>query len=300
MGRHNRDTFWSTLHKNTREFTHYYNWVKNIAISSFEYDVPSSINIRVLEDTLATKGMACIFFDDRLGKNGSWIGLPFISHDGYNVYGDPVPAYAFGYNNYRCKINPKKSVVIYNNMTKTSEVDTLEMFAEGLYRKKRIIDINVNAQKTPVMFRGNARTRHTMLNLYRDYDGGEPYIFVDDDLNLGDKVETLYAQKNKDTFVADQINQLKMADMSEVLTYYGVTSDLDSKKERLIADEVDQNAGECNANVYSRLYMRQLAMDKLSKLSGIKCGVKFRSRSITQKEVMVQNEPIHDNDQGDM
>lgn len=289
---HNDIGFFDTLHDNAREYIHYYNWIKNIAISSFDYCLPDTINVRFMETTLADKGSCVIFFDESKGDKGEWLALPYIAQDGYDVYGDPVPAKAYGYNNYNFNVDPNKSVLIYNNMTKTPEIETIQMFAERLYRKSRIIDINANAHKTPVLIRATDRTRHSVLQVFKKYDSGEPYIFGDKDLDINSSLEVLNLVSTN-SFVADRINTLKLQDMSEVMSFYGVTSSMDNKKERLITDEVDQQSGETNANIYSRLYMRQQAMDKLSRLTGQKCSVRFRSRTMTQEGVISDNEQLH-------
>ena len=288
--------YFNTIHRNALEFKYYYTWIKNIAMSSFAYSLPKSINVRFMEQTLADKGSCVIFFDRSLDKNGQWLCLPFVGRDGYNVYGDVVPDYAYGYNNYKFKVDPSQCVVVYNDMQKMGEIDTLEFFAEKLYRKSRIIDVNVNAQKTPLIIRCDQRSKHSVIQLYNDYDGDRPYVFGDKNLNLSDIFDVI---KTDAPFVADKINALKTSDINEVLNHYGVSTNAD-KKERLVSSEVDQGNATCNANVYSRLYMRQLAMRELSKLTGQNCRVAFRARTLDQEGVIQQVEQLHDKYEGDL
>ena len=45
----------------------------------------------------------------------------------------------------------------------------VEMFARRLYNIDRIIDVNVNAQKTPILITCDENQRLTMKNLYNIY-----------------------------------------------------------------------------------------------------------------------------------
>lgn len=287
-------SFFDTLHKNNRTFDHYRRWLYDIALSTFGYKgLPKSINVRFLEQTLIDKGMAVIFYDEVMDK---WLCLPFVNN-GFDVYGDPVPSYAFGYNSYKHELNSGECVIIYNKMSKCGEADTLDFFAERLYRKSRVIDVNVNAQKTPVLIRTSQRNRHSLLQLYQQYDSDTPYIWGDQDIDLSKNIDVL---KTDAPFVSDKINDLMAQDIKECLSYFGVTTAIDAKKERLVSGEADQNAGDSNASILSRLYMRETAIEQFNKLSGLNCEVFFKPRYLDQKEVMDNLEPVHYDNKADM
>ena len=52
------------------------------------------------------------------------------------------------------------------------------MFAQKLYNVSRAIDVNINAQKTPLMIVCDEKQKLTMKNVYMQYEGNEPFIFA--------------------------------------------------------------------------------------------------------------------------
>lgn len=50
------------------------------------------------------------------------------------------------------------------------------MFAKRLYNLDRAIDVNANAQKTPVVIKCTQEERLTLMNLYKQWEGNEPMI----------------------------------------------------------------------------------------------------------------------------
>ena len=126
----------------------------------------------------------------------------------------------------------------------------------------RAIDININAQKTPVLIQCTEQQRLTMVNLYQKYDGNEPFIFGDSNLDLnGFKVLRTDAP-----FVADKIRQEKTQTWNEALTYLGISNTNVTKKERLISDEVIRSQGGTIASRYSRLEMRRQACREINNM----------------------------------
>ena len=146
------------------------------------------------------------------------------------------------------------------------------MFARRLYNLDRIIDVNANAQKTPVLVRASEKQRLTMLNLYKQYDGNEPFIFGDKNLDMN----SLTVLKTDAPFIADKIYQLKTQIWNEALTYLGISNITINKKERLITDEVIRAQGGTVASRYSRLETRQEAAEKINEMFGTDIKVEYR------------------------
>ena len=169
-------------------------------------------------------------------------------------------------------LKSSNSVVIYNNMLHTNSVLDIQMFARRLYNLDRIIDVNANAQKTPVLIKASEKQRLTMLNLYMQYDGNAPYIFGDKNLDIND----LGVLKTDAPYVADKLYQLKTQYWNEALTYLGISNININKKERLITDEVTRNQGGTIASRYSRLQSRREAVDKINAMFGTNIEVNYR------------------------
>ena len=190
-----------------------------------------------------------------------------------DVYGNPVLRRAYSrYNNYQKLLKGSNSVIIWNNYLRTNSVLDVEMFAKRLYNLDRIIDVNANAQKTPILIKCDETQRLTMLNVYKEYDGNSPVIFGDKALN-SNGLEVLSTGA---PYVADKIYQLKTQIWNEALTYLGISNINVQKKERMITDEVTRNQGGTIASRYSRLECRREAVKKINDMFGLNIEVNYR------------------------
>lgn len=111
-----------------------------------------------------------------------------------------------------------------------------------------------------------------MKNMYMQYDGNQPVIYGNKNLN----VKGMTVLKTDAPFVADKIYQLKCDIWNEALTYLGITNVTVNKKERLITDEVERNQGGVVANRYPYLNARNEGGKKVEKMFGHECYCEFR------------------------
>lgn len=271
MGRKRHDTvFEESLMMNKQTYIQYVNRLTELSISMFEWkNVPDTIDVRYLELHLFKNGQVVYFKDDVIGD----LCLDCIYNGSFDVYGYPVLRRAYSeYNNYQRLLKPSNSVIIWNNYLRTNSILDVEMFARRLYVLDRIIDVNANAQKTPVLVQGTEKQRMTLINLYKEFDGNAPFIFGDKNIDVNSlKVLTTGAP-----YVADKLYQLKTQIWNEALTYLGISNINIQKKERLITDEVTRNQGGTVASRYSRLESRREAVKKINKMFGTNIEVNYR------------------------
>lgn len=262
--------FEDSLLMNNRTYMQYVQRLTELAISMFEWkNLPPTVDARYLELHLFENGCMVYFNDEVIGD----LCLDCIVSGRLDVYGYPLIRRAYsGYNNYQKMLKSDNSVVIYNNMLRTNSVLDMKMFARRLYNLDRIIDVNANAQKTPVLIRASEKQRLTMLNLYKEFDGNAPYIFGDKNLDMND----LSVLKTDAPYVADKLYQLKTQIWNEALTYLGISNINITKKERLITDEVTRNQGGTIASRYSRLESRRQAVEKINNMFGTNIEVNYR------------------------
>lgn len=142
----------------------------------------------------------------------------------------------------------------------------MELFALRLYEAERTADVNIKAQKTPVMILLNEKQRLTMKNLYNQYDGNQPFIFGDKD-NLSQ--EQLKAINTEAPFIADKIIDYKKEIWNEALTFLGINNIMVDKKERLITDEANSNNELINLNLQSYLAPRLEACKQFNEKFGL-------------------------------
>lgn len=260
MAKKNKDRmFWESAKLNNATYQQYYNRLTELSTVMFEWkNLPPTVDQRFLELTLFAKGMAVFFKDEELG----YLALPVAINGTWNVYNIPKGRRAYATNGYQNNLDEKNSVIIFNNYTHTNSMLDVEMFSRRLYNMDRAIDININAQKTPVLIQCTEQQRLTMLNLYKQYDGNEPFIFGDSSLD----VKGFQVLKTDAPFVADKIRQEKTQTWNEALTYLGISNTNVTKKERLISDEVIRSQGGTIASRYSRLEMRRQACEAINKM----------------------------------
>ena len=157
--------------------------------------------------------------------------------DKLNVYQLPekVQAWSVGYTK---QFDCDEVVLIMNNDLMRPTRSSIELFAYRLYETERTIDVNLKAQKTPVLLEGDKKTMLTLKNAYMQYDGNIPFIFGSKTFELGSKIN---AVKTDAPYLIDKLELHKHEIWNECLTFLGIDNANTDKKERLITDEVESN-----------------------------------------------------------
>lgn len=256
--------------RNNGTYGFYLERLTELAISMFEWkNLPEEIDPRFLELTLFEDGQAVWFKDEELDK---YLALQVIINGRLNVYRVPINRRAFAVNGYQRNLDINNSVIIYNNYLRTNSYKMCVLYAKKLYNLDRIIDVNTNAQKTPVLIRVPETQRLTATNVYKEWDGNQPVIYGDKDLDPN----ILTVLKTDAPYVADKIYQLKTQYWNEALTYLGISNLNIQKKERLVSDEVVRSQGGTIASRYSRLQARREACEKINEMYGLNVDVDYR------------------------
>lgn len=281
MGRRNKynGLFGESAIMNNATYIQYFNRLVELSVSVFEWQgLPETVDPRYLELHLFQNGSMVYFRDEVMGD----LCLDCITNGQFDVYGNPISRRAYSsYNQYQKTLNESDSVIIWNNYLRQPSVLDVKMFAKRLYNLDRIIDVNANAQKTPVLVQGTEKQRLTLVNLYKEFDGNAPFIFGDKNLDLN----SLRAISTNAPYVADKLYQLKTQIWNEALTYLGISNLNIQKKERMITDEVQRNQGGTIASRYSRLEARREAVDKINRMFGTDISVDYREDfQITNKD----------------
>lgn len=288
MSRRNKGNglFGESAVMNNATYIQYFNRLVELSVSMFEWQgLPETVDPRYLELHLFQNGSMVYFRDEVMGD----LCLDCIANGQFDVYGNPISRRAYSsYNQYQKTLNESDSVIIWNNYLRQPSVLDVKMFAKRLYNLDRIIDVNANAQKTPVLVQGTEKQRLTLVNLYKEFDGNAPFIFGDKNLDLN----SLRAISTNAPYVADKLYQLKTQIWNEALTYLGISNLNIQKKERMITDEVQRNQGGTIASRYSRLEARREAVDKINRMFGTDISVDYR------EDLQITNENEGDTGEG--
>lgn len=272
MGNRKREKtlFGESATVNNLTYMQYLNRLTELSVSMFEWkNLPPTVDARYLELHLFETGSMVYFDDDVIGN----LCLDCLPSGRLDVYGNPVLRRAYsGYNNYQKLLKESNSVIIWNNYLHTNSILEVKMFARRLYNLDRIIDVNANAQKTPVLIQGTEQQRLVLKNLYKEFDGNSPFIFGDKNLDLN----SLKCLQTGAPYVCDKLYNLKQMYWNEALTYLGINNTGAQKRERMLAIESSQAQGGTISSRYSRLQSRREAVEKINTMFGTNIEVNYR------------------------
>lgn len=257
------------LNQNT--FVDYYNRLRSLALSIFEWTgFPDSVNIRYLETALFDQGRVVFFKDPMLG----FLALRGGPDGPLNIYGDPITVRAYGFNGYNKQLEPNDYVFIRNNLQTLPTETTIRLFAQRLTQAERSIDVNIAAQRTPVLILCEDKQRLTLKNVYQQYVGNEPVIFADKSL----APENFRVLKTDAPYVADKLQLYKTDLWNDCMTFLGINNANTDKRERLIVPEVEANDQLVSTSAQVMLLTRQDACREINKRFGLNVSVKMREQ----------------------
>ena len=222
---------------NNETYADYLNRLRLIATSLFTWenldDYAGYGASRFLEQSLYEFGRACFIQDDKLG----YMALRVNPSDKLNIYELPVrvTAWSIGYTK---DFSFDDVVYIMNNELQLPTSNTLTLMAYRLYETERTIDVNLLAQKTPILIEGDTKTILTLKNVYMQYSGNTPFIFGNKQFDISNKLNVL---KTDAPYIIDKLDIHKHQILNEALTVMGIDNANTDKRERLITNEVESN-----------------------------------------------------------
>ena len=286
---------------NGETYNDYIYRMKKIILSMFEWEgLPDTMNARYLEMCLYYKGQAALLYDENYG----FINTQAVDSGYINIYGLPtlINCFSYSYNSMRnlyvagSDENPEKDkecILVMNTFERVPTCSTIQLFAMRLAEAQRSADVNIKAQRTPVLIYGTKEQEFTLRNLYAQYDGNTPVIYGNKD-NLA--TTAIQSIKTEAPYIADKMLEYKKEIWNEFLTYIGV-SNLDEKKERLISTEANSNNEVINLNLESFLAPRKQACKEFKEKYGLDIDVKVRSdiyNIIKQEESIISDYNVKD------
>lgn len=293
--------FFENLDLNNETYFDYLNRLKKISTSIFEWvNLPSSMDARTIEENLFYNGQ-CVLLKD---KNLGYINTNVSSNGKINIYHLPtsLQCYSVDYNTKRKNFMGMEGInitddmqynygiLVMNNYDRTPTLSSIQLFCYRLMNADRTIDININAQKFPIMLIGDKSQMLSLKNLYNQYSGNTPVIYGDKN-NLSP--EQIRAINTQAPYVTDKLSDYKKTIWNEALTYLGINNIIEDKKERLVSDEANGNNELINLNLQSFLTPRKEACSLFNKLFNLpdnkKIDVQVRSdlKNIIKNEMSV-------------
>lgn len=270
MGRKNRNYYGQSAILNNAQYLYYYHRIMQLALSRFEYEnLPDSMDERFLEMQLIERGNALLFVDDVMGP----LCLPFSYGGPLDIYQKPTVRRAYASNGYNTERSEIDSVIIYNNRMRTPDMAAIRLFAYRLWNFDRIIDINCNAQKTPIVVQCDEQGRLTLNNLFKEVDGNAPVVYTNKNLDLPNSLKAINIQA---PFIAENVLNIKKSVWDECMSYLGITTAGIYKAERVTSSEANNSGGTTVASRWSPLAERQTAIEKFNQMFGLNITVNMR------------------------
>lgn len=282
---------WESNQLNINTYNMYYDSLKNMAISLFEWEgLPETVNERFLEETLFTDGH-CAFVNDPVY---GFLCLPSNLSGTVNMYGEPIQIRAVSFDYSKEFTVGQDCVIIYHTNIKQGTESVVRAYAQRLYEVERTTDTNIKLQKFPLIIACNEQQRLTLKNMFQQVDGNEHAIFSHKSLDL-DSVKVLETGAE---FIADKLQNYKHNLYNECMLKLGIANFNQQKKERLVESETSGNHEQVQAFRNGLLTMRQKACEQINKLFNQNISVKFRAE-IEVEEDTPEDGKVYDNNQDD-
>lgn len=260
-----------TMAINNATYVDYLDRLKLVATSLFTWEGLDEVAgvgaSRFLEIALYENGRAVFFKDDNLG----YLALRVNPDDKFNVYQLPTKVICYSYE-YNKEKNFDDVVYIMNNNLQKPTLETLKLFAYRLYEVESTINVNLLAQKTPILIEGDTKTILTLKNVYMQYSGNTPFIFGNKQYDLSNRLSVL---KTDAPYLIDKLTTHKHEIWNECLTYLGINNTNVDKRERLITDEVNSNNQLINYYLNCFYKTRLKACDEINKKYGLNISIKL-------------------------
>lgn len=256
---------------NDLTYSDYYYRLMLLARSVFKWEnLPNGIDEKWIEKYLFSEG-SCMFFED--SKKGFMV-TKAVASGRLNFYDEPtfIRPVATNYSG-KSYANNESAVLIRNNDIMIPTAPTIQLFAFRLAEITRTIDINVNAQKTPVLITCDERQRLTLKNVYTQWNGNEPVIF-------GDKLLTEGGVKVLKTDAPVSFPQLQIQKheiWNEAMTFLGINNANMNKRERLVTNEVEANNEQVEQSCEVMLKAREKACETINEIFGLNVKVGLRN-----------------------
>lgn len=181
-----------------------------------------------------------------------------------------------GYNNYRKNLSENDSVIVYDNLIRSSVIPVISLFAERLTNIDMTIDTNLRVQKTPFILSCDEKTRLTAENVFLKVDSDVPVIALS---NMSDP-NMLQVLKTDAPYLVDKLQMQKNQVLEEAFCYLGIGGVNYEKRERMLTSEVIQGSHASSAQRMSRLKARQQGAEMINDMFGLNVSVEYASISV--------------------
>lgn len=230
-----------------------------LAENVFQFkNLPKDIKTSYMNKILINQGAIAFFYEDGIE---SVIALPFNSIGTLDIYGQPQKIQVFGVNNYNKILNKDEFVIMYDNNGQYPLYLDILQYAERYSIMTRTIDINIEQQKTPRIWKVPQGQETTFKSLLQNIDSFSDVVKTYD--NILD-IEGIQCILEPSPFVSDKIDEQRRSLYAEFLEHIGISHIQYNKKERMVSDEIIDSQGSTIASRFSRFEPRKEAIKQIN------------------------------------
>ena len=268
------DRFWQSDNYNFRNYHKNLDLLLSLAINRFRWEgLPETCDARYLEKILHRNGIATLSYkrDEPVQVFTTLQAMPTGT---YNMYGLPTEWRAVGYDgltDYEC--DNENAELCYYSYARVSPWNALEIYARKMTHYERTEDVNLSQQMTPFIGIAPQEKRLELINLLKQFEGGEPAILGDDGLGkLVDNVKTLNLGI---PLITEELARSHQNVFNQALLYLGIPHLAFEKGERMIEDEARANTAPTNIMLLDCLDARREFAEKANRKFGLNISVYF-------------------------
>lgn len=241
-------------------------YLYNLIYSRFKFTLPSEWALNFFRYWLFSWGSIGVVYTREYG----WIVAPY-SVSQIDMYWNPKEICVTS----SYMVNPK-----YGSIGVNAEIikafddyvgfdDIVRRYAEKLAQIDRCIDVNLmNSNVTAYFEVENKKQAEEIKQAYSDSTMGVPLVVANTKVTKGMRLETLHKDV-KTNYIVNELLQSKRTIVNEFLTKIGIANANYDKRERLNADEVNQNNEETKALISVVYDNLKASFERVNKISGL-------------------------------
>lgn len=263
--------------ENSEIYRFYRERLINLALAQFEWHgLPETCDRLYFEKQLLFTGTAAM---GTPVDTDIWLSLGWVMKGGLNVYGYPMDIRLIGANGKNNPIEVDKYMFLYDNMTMTSIIPMIDLYARLLWEVHNTYRSNLQQQITPYLVLTTKNESLGIKNLFNRILGFQPVVEVKNTFNP-DSIQTL--DTRVDFKGVDILQNLKLL-WAEALSILGITAET-TKKERLLNNEITLDRQEDLISLNARLLNRVDFCNKMNKKYGFELSVNLSSQDTEFRE----------------
>lgn len=262
--------------QNTSYF-YYYKKLMNMIYSIFEFKLPEEWDEDYFKENLFLYGLLMVVNTSygTVALRSGYSGINIYNHPTNFIISNPVLGTLQG------EIG-KDGQPIYLGMQAQGFINVdglVTRYAELLANVDGSLNTTLINSRVAHVFQADTMTQlKSMQKMYDEITQGNPAVFLRD---TPDSTSSYTLFNNvKNTYIGNDLLLTKRTIMNEFMTEIGINNNDVLKKERLISDEANSNAGELNANIYTWYNNLKKCIDKVNSTYGLDIGFDYNHKVV--------------------